>query len=124
MTLRIVFARLPICPKQRPCRFQEVHFSITYDRLAFFSILNFYCMKNFNQKGTKCPTLWQGVDMMLQNQALTTPNLPAVRPDTDDCLETEEKKNDSESDDSLSSLLGNIIGLISIVAFRDWLHSG
>lgn len=42
-------------------------------------------MKNFNNKGTKCPTLWLGTDKMKQNKAKTfVLELTTVRPDLND----------------------------------------
>lgn len=51
-------------------------------------------MEKFNNKGTKCPTLWLGKDKMTQNKAKTfVLVLTTVRPDIDD-------KNVGGADDS------------------------
>lgn len=42
-------------------------------------------MEKFNNKGTKCPTLWLGTDKMVQGKAQTLIlELPTTRPDLDD----------------------------------------
>jgi hypothetical protein len=56
-------------------------------------------MENFNNKGTKCPTLWLGTDKMMQNKAQTfVLELTTVRPDLDD-------KNVGGADDSYTEHL-------------------
>lgn len=82
-------------------------------------------MNNFNEKGTKCPTLWQGVDSLVQNQAMSNDVVYSPRPDCgNDTPEPEEKTTDSEDYDALGTLLGSIIGLFTNVTFKDWLHTG
>jgi|JI8StandDraft_2_1071088.scaffolds.fasta_scaffold04377_7 hypothetical protein len=82
-------------------------------------------MNNFNEKGTKCPTLWQGVDSLAQNQAMSEDVVYTPRPDYgDDISEREEKTTDSEDFNTLGVLLGSLIGLFTGVTLKDWLHTG
>ncbi|MCU0437447.1 MAG: hypothetical protein MUC49_05985 [Raineya sp.] len=82
-------------------------------------------MNNFNEKGTKCPTLWQGTDSLVQNQAMSEELAYTPRPDySNDTSETEEKTTDSEDCNALGNLLGNLIGLFTTVTLKDWLHTG
>lgn len=41
-------------------------------------------------KNHKCPTLWLGVDTMIQNQAYSEEVVVEVRPDLEDCSTTDE----------------------------------
>ncbi|MFN3316609.1 MAG: hypothetical protein ACK40K_07340 [Raineya sp.] len=88
-------------------------------------------MEKFNNKGTKCPTLWLGTDKMTQNKAETLIlELPTTRPDLndkdfDEAGNRQENKdtNDNKSDISfcndtlnekklaISQILASVMGL-------------
>ena len=87
-------------------------------------------MENFNNKGTKCPTLWLGTDKMEQSKAKTIVlELTTVRPDLDDqdfggtddsLLENNDKSdmifcepNALEQRLAVSHILSSLIGILS-----------
>ncbi|MDX1902846.1 MAG: hypothetical protein SFU27_01710 [Thermonemataceae bacterium] len=67
-------------------------------------------MENFNNTGTKCPTLWQGKDLMVQNRSRCEEHVYTPRPDNEQSRnEDEVKKKDNEYEDNF------------FIVFKKWL---
>ena len=91
-------------------------------------------MEKFNNKGTKCPTLWLGTDKMVQGKAKELVlNLPTTtRPDLDDKdfdgagnrqenKDTNDNKSDisfcqqTEKKEAISRILTSLMGLLYLL---------
>lgn len=57
-------------------------------------------MENFNNSGTKCPTLWQGKDLMVQNRSRCEEHVYTPRPDNEPSQNADEVKKDNENEDN------------------------